>query len=125
MVTFKHKGNFERTDRLLKGAKEKRYLKVLDKYGQEGVAALAAATPTDSGLTAESWDYKIQNGSGGYRIMWTNSNVNDGVPIAIIIQYGHGTGTGGYVQGRDYINPAMRSVFDNIADKAWEEVKRL
>ena len=125
MVTFKHKGNFERTDRFLKGAKEKRYLKVLDKYGQEGVAALAAATPTDSGLTAESWDYKIQNGSGGYKIMWTNSNVNDGVPIAIIIQYGHGTGTGGYVQGRDYINPAMRSVFDNIADKAWEEVKRL
>lgn len=125
MVTFKHKGNFERTDRLLKGAKEKKYLKVLDKYGQEGVAALAAATPTDSGLTAESWDYKIQNGNGGYKIMWTNSNVNDGVPIAIIIQYGHGTGTGGYVQGRDYINPAMRSVFDNIADKAWEEVKRL
>ena len=125
MVTFKHKGNFERTDRLLKGAKEKKYLKVLDKYGQEGVAALAAATPTDSGLTAESWDYKIQNGSGGYKIMWTNSNVNDGVSIAIIIQYGHGTGTGGYVQGRDYINPAMRSVFDNIADKAWEEVKRL
>ena len=125
MITFKHKGNFERTDRLLKGAKEKKYLKVLDKYGQEGVAALAAATPTDSGLTAESWDYKIQNGSGEYRIMWTNSNVNDGVPIAIIIQYGHGTGTGGYVQGRDYINPAMRSVFDNIADKAWEEVKRL
>ena len=125
MVTFKHKGNFERTDRLLKGAKEKKYLKVLDKYGQEGVAALAAATPTDSGLTAESWDYKIQNGSGGYKIMWTNSNVNDGVPIAIIIQYGHGTGTGGYVQGREYINPAMRSVFDNIADKAWEEVKRL
>ena len=125
MVTFKHKGNFERTDQLLKGAKEKKYLKVLDKYGQEGVAALAAATPTDSGLTAESWDYKIQNGSGGYKIMWTNSNVNDGVPIAIIIQYGHGTGTGGYVQGRDYINPAMRSVFDNIADKAWEEVKRL
>lgn len=125
MVTFKHKGNFERTDRLLKGAKEKKYLKVFDKYGQEGVAALAAATPTDSGLTAESWDYKIQNGSGGYKIMWTNSNVNDGVPIAIIIQYGHGTGTGGYVQGRDYINPAMRSVFDNIADKAWEEVKRL
>ena len=125
MITFKHKGNFERTDRLLKGAKEKKYLKVLDKYGQEGVAALAAATPTDSGLTAESWDYKIQNGSGEYKIMWTNSNVNDGVPIAIIIQYGHGTGTGGYVQGRDYINPAMRSVFDNIADKAWEEVKRL
>ena len=125
MITFKHKGNFERTDRLLKGAKEKKYLKVLDKYGQEGVAALAAATPTDSGRTAESWDYKIQNGSGGYKIMWTNSNVNDGVPIAIIIQYGHGTGTGGYVQGRDYINPAMRSVFDNIADKAWEEVKRL
>ena len=125
MVTFNHKGNFERTDRLLKGEKEKKYIKVLDKYGQEGVAALAAATPTDSGLTAESWDYKIQNGSGGYKIMWTNSNVNDGVPIAIIIQYGHGTGTGGYVQGRDYINPAMRSVFDNIADKAWEEVKRL
>ena len=125
MITFKHKGNFKHTDQFLKGAKEKRYLKVLEKYGKEGVAALAAATPIDSGLTSESWDYKIQNGSDGYKIMWTNSNVNDGVPIAIIIQYGHGTGTGGYVQGRDYINPAMRSVFDNIADKAWEEVKRL
>ena len=125
MVTFKHKGNFKHTDHFLKGAKEKRYLKVLEKYGEEGVAALAAATPIDSGLTSESWDYKIQNGSDGYKIVWTNSNINNNVPIAIILQYGHGTGTGGYVKGRDYINPAMRSVFDNIADKAWEEVKRL
>ena len=125
MVTFKHKGNFKHTDQFLKGAKEKRYLKVLEKYGEEGVAALAAATPIDSGLTSESWDYKIQNGSDGYKIVWTNSNINNNVPIAIILQYGHGTGTGGYVKGRDYINPAMRSVFDNIADKAWEEVKRL
>jgi len=125
MITFKHKGNFKHTDQFLKGAKEKRYLKVLEKYGEEGVAALAAATPIDSGLTSESWDYKIQNGSDGYKIVWTNSNINNNVPIAIILQYGHGTGTGGYVKGRDYINPAMRSVFDNIADKAWEEVKRL
>ena len=125
MITFKHKGNFKHTDQFLKGAKEKRYLTVLEKYGEEGVAALAAATPIDSGLTSESWDYKIQNGCDGYKIVWTNSNINNNVPIAIILQYGHGTGTGGYVKGRDYINPAMRSVFDNIADKAWEEVKRL
>ena len=125
MITFKHKGNFKHTDQFLKGAKEKRHLKVLEKYGEEGVAALAAATPIDSGLTSESWDYKIQNGSDGYKIVWTNSNINNNVPIAIILQYGHGTGTGGYVKGRDYINPAMQSVFDNIADKAWEEVKRL
>ena len=125
MITFKHKGNFKHTDQFLKGAKGKRYLKVLEKYGEEGVAALAAATQIDSGLTSESWDYKIQNGSDGYKIVWTNSNINNNVPIAIILQYGHGTGTGGYVKGRDYINPAMRSVFDNIADKAWEEVKRL
>ena len=125
MITFKHKGNFKHTDQFLKGAKEKRYLKVLEKYGEEVVAALAAATPIDSGLTSESWDYKIQNGSDGCKIVWTNSNINNNVPIAIILQYGHGTGTGGYVKGRDYINPAMRSVFDNIADKAWEEVKRL
>lgn len=125
MITFVHHGDFKHTERFLKGASREDYLKVLDKYGREGVAALSAASPVDSGLTSESWDYEIQNGNGSYRIVWTNSNINDGVPIAVIIQYGHGTGTGGYVEGRDYINPAMKSVFDKMADEAWREVTKL
>lgn len=125
MITFVHHGDFKHTERFLKGASREDYLKVLDKYGREGVAALSAASPVDSGLTSESWDYEIQNGNGSYKIVWTNSNIHDGVPVAVIIQYGHGTGTGGYVEGRDYINPAMRSVFDAMADAAWREVTKL
>ena len=125
MITFVHHGDFKHTEKFLQGASRGDYLKVLDKYGREGVAALSAASPVDSGLTSESWDYEIQNGNGSYKIVWTNSNIHDGVPIAVIIQYGHGTGTGGYVEGRDYINPAMKSVFDKMADEAWREVTKL
>ena len=96
--------------------------KILDKYGAMGVSALAAATPMDSGLTANSWGYEISVGKEGATIYWTNTNQNNGVYIAVILQYGHGTGTGGYVQGRDYINPAIRPVFDKIAEEAWMEV---
>ena len=96
----------------------------LDKYGREGVAALASATPIESGKTASSWYYEIKNSNGSATISFYNSNVNKGVPIAIILQYGHGTGTGGWVQGRDYINPAIQPVFDRIAEEAWREVTK-
>lgn len=105
-------------DKLLK----RRYMKKLEAYALEGVAALAATTPKDTGLTASSWSYEIENTNGRAAIYWTNSNINQGVPIAVILQYGHGTGTGGYVQGIDYINPAMRPVFDSISQRAWRDI---
>ena len=98
--------------------------RTLERYGQAGVEALRAATPIESGATASMWNYEIQNDGKTVRITWTNDNINDGVNIAVIIQYGHGTGTGGYVQGRDYINPALHSVFDKIADEVWREITR-
>jgi hypothetical protein len=99
------------------------FTKALDKFAREGVTALASATPVESGLTSASWNYQIQRSKGSTTITWTNSHVVDGVPIAIILQYGHGTGTGGYVAGRDYINPAMKPIFDRIADSVWKVVK--
>lgn len=122
MIRITQKGNFDKTERFLKKASKAEYLNILDKYAREGVTALSNATPVDSGLTASSWNYTIEKNAGGYSIYWTNSNINDGVNIAVILQYGHGTGTGGYVQGRDYINPAIRPVFDRIAEAAWKEV---
>jgi len=95
---------------------------ILQSAAQQGVAALAKATPRDSGLSANSWGFEIQKSSGGIMIGWTNSDVEEGFPVALMIQYGHGTGTGGYVQGRDYINPAMRPVFDQIAETVWKAV---
>lgn len=94
----------------------------LEKYGREGVAALASATPVESGLAASSWDYKIITSGKSVRIIWTNSNVEGGFPVAVMLQYGYGTGTGGYVQGRDYINPTMKPIFDRIANDVWREV---
>ena len=96
----------------------------LNKYGQEGVAALASATPIDTGKTAASWYYEIREENGEIIISFNNSNIQNGVPIAIIIQHGHGTGTGGWVQGRDYINPALQPIFDEIANRAWREVTK-
>lgn len=109
---------------MLKKASNIKDLSVLDTYGQQGVQALMAATPVDSGATSRSWDYHIEKKSGSVSIVWTNSNINNGCNIAVVLQYGHGTANGGYVQGRDYINPAMRPIFDKIADAAWEEVTR-
>lgn len=97
-------------------------LKVLNRYGQQGVAALSSATPVDSGATSQSWDYEVKKLGGTYIISWTNSEVIDGVPVAILLQYGHGTGTGGYVQGRNYINPAIKPIFDKIANEVWKVV---
>lgn len=124
MIILKHRGNFSKTEKFLTSAAKAEYLSILRKYGQEGVNALASATPVDSGLTAMSWDYNIRIKGNRYTLEWTNSNVVNGVPIAIILQYGHATRTGGYVQGRDYINPAIRPVFDKIADQIWKEVNR-
>lgn len=125
MITFRQKGDFSKTSRYLERLKEAAKLGVLDKYGREGVAALASATPTETGLTASSWTYEIERKGSSVSIVYKNSNINKGVPIAVILQYGHGTGTGGWVQGRDYINPAIQPVFDRIADEAWKEVTRI
>ena len=122
LISFKHKGNFNNIERFFTKVKDGKYLGVLEKYGQEGVDALSLATPVDSGKTAQSWKYEIKKETGRTVISWYNTNEVDGVNIAIILQYGHGTGTGGYVTGIDYINPAMKPVFDRIAEEAWKEV---
>lgn len=125
MITIQHHGKFEKTDRFFKHMFKFEIMNILKKYGEEGVKALRDATPKDSGTTADSWGYEIKKTSTGYSVIWTNSNINKGVQIAIILQYGHGTGTGGYVEGRDYINPATRPIFDAIAEEAWKEVTKV
>lgn len=124
MISFRQKGDFSKLTKFLERAKESVKLGDLDKYGRAGVEALASATPVASGLTASSWYYKIENKNGSATITFLNRNIQNGVPIAIILQYGHGTGTGGWVQGRDYINPAIQPIFDKIADDAWKEVTK-
>lgn len=125
MITFRQKGDFSKLTRYLEKVKSVVKLSDLDKYGKEGVAALASATPVDTGLTASSWSYKIKHQNGRVSITFKNSNIQNGVPIAIILQYGHGTRNGGWVQGRDYINPAIQPIFDKIANDAWREVTKL
>lgn len=125
MISFRQKGDFSKSMRFLERAKNAVHIGELDKYGRAGVAALASATPVDSGETANSWYYEIVRTKSSVTIEFHNSNIQNGVPIAIILQYGHGTGTGGWVQGRDYINPAIQPIFDNIADSAWREVTKL
>lgn len=122
MIRFKQRGNFNNIDRFLAKMKRGDLFKSLEKYGRIGVSALSASTPVRSGKTASSWDYEVRITGSSASIYWTNSNINDGVNIAVIIQYGHGTGTGGYVQGMDYINPAMQPTFQQIADAVWKEV---
>lgn len=122
MISFTQKGSFKNTERYLSKLSASQAFAVLSKYGSLGVNALSNATPVESGLTAQSWYYEIVQRTGFYSIRWHNHNVNEGKPIAILIQYGHGTGTGGYVQGRDYINPAIRPIFDQMANDLWREV---
>lgn len=125
MISFRQKGDFSKLNRYMERLKEFARLSILDKYGREGVAALSSATPVDSGETANSWFYEIEHNNGSASITFCNSHINKGVPIAIILQYGHGTGTGGWVEGRDYINPAIQPVFDKIVDDAWREVSKI
>lgn len=125
MISFRQKGDFSKLTRFLERAKEAVHIGDLDKFGKEGVAALASATPVDSGETANSWYYEIENRKGSVMISFHSSNVQNGVPIAVILQYGHGTRNGGWVQGRDYINPAIQPIFDKIANNAWKEVTKL
>ena len=124
-IRFTHKGDFSKLTSYLTKVKAAVKVSDLDKFGKEGVAALAAATPVDSGKTANSWYYETEIKNGTASIIFNNSNVQNGVPIAIILQYGHGTGTGGWVEGRDYINPAIQPIFDKIAENAWKEVTKL
>lgn len=125
MISFRHKGDFRKTEKFLKKSLGKDYRKVLEKYAQMGVEQLAANTPKDSGETANSWGYKIIQNKSSLSIIWTNSHIEHGINIAVILQYGHATRHGGYVSGRDYINPALRPVFDKLADAAWKEVTSL
>lgn len=122
MISIKQKGEFRKTEKFLKKSLGKNWMDLLHEYGEKGVSLLADATPIETGETAISWDYRIiQNGSG-ISIQWHNYNVNNGVNIAIILQYGHATRNGGWVEGRDYINPALRPIFDDLAQKAWKEI---
>ena len=125
MISFRHKGDFSKLTGYLEKAKHVIKLSDLDKYGREGVAALESATPVDTGLTASSWYYRIEHVKGSATISFHNSNIQNGVPIAIILQYGHGTRNGGWVEGLDYINPALKPIFDKITNEAWKEVTKL
>lgn len=125
MITFKHKGNFKKTEKFLTKAQNLRVTALLQRAGAEGVAALASATPVASGETANSWDYNITKSHWGWTVTWTNSHVHNGAKIAILIQYGHGTGTGGYVPPTDYVNPAIKPIFDRVTEAVWKEVSNL
>lgn len=121
-ITVEVSGNFDNLERFLRGATKRDYRRIFDMYGRRGVQALSSATPVDSGATASMWGYEVHQTHGGAEIVWTNAHINKGVNIAIILQYGHGTRNGGYVRGRDYINPAIASIFDAMADELWKVV---
>ena len=124
MIKFRHKGDFSGLERYLGRSAEGIPLSVLDKYGQEGVRALSASTPKDTGTTAGSWYYRTEKSKGVLKLIFCNSNIQNGTPVAVVIQYGHAARNGGFVQGRDYINPALRPIFDRLAQEAWEEVRK-
>lgn len=122
MIGFTSSGSTDNMERWLNRVLHGDIYATLERFGAEGVAALAAATPVDTGETANAWTYEIVQTETSYSIIWGNSHIEGGRPIAILLQYGHGTGTGGFVQGRDYINPALRPIFDRFADEAWKAV---
>lgn len=125
MIRFQHQGDYSKVTKYFKRIKKGANIRNLEQYARQGVDALMAATPVDTGLTATSWYYEIKQENGRIRISFCNSNIQNGVPIAIILQYGHATRNGGWVEGRDYINPAIQPVFDEITKKAWKEVSNL
>lgn len=122
MITIESRGSFTKTEGFLHKMSSADIFRQLDAYGREGVAALASATPKDTGLTADSWGYEVVASRGSHSIRWFNTHVVDGTPLVILLQFGHGTGTGGYVQGRDFINPAIKPIFDKIAASVWKAV---
>lgn len=124
LVTFKNRGDFSKTDKFFNRLLRRDYLNVLEKYGQQGVAALSASTPVKTGKTASSWEYIITHSPTETKIEWVNTNVVAGTNVAILLQYGHGTKNGGYVVGRDFINPALRPIFDKMANEVWKEVTK-
>lgn len=125
MISFRSRGDYSKLTRYFERLKATARMSILDKYGKAGVSALSSATPIDTGMAANSWSYQIEHSRGSARIVFTNSDIENGFPVAIMLQYGHGTGTGGWVQGRDYINPAIQPIFDKIAEDAWREVTKL
>ena len=125
MIGFRQKGDFSKTYSFLNKYRKGVEIRSLEEYGRKGVAALSSATPVDTGKTADSWYYKIEQSNSWIKLVFCNSNVQNEVPIAIILQYGHGTGNGGWVEGRDYINPAIQPIFDQLANDAWREVTML
>lgn len=123
MISFRQTGSFDKTEKFLKKSMGRNFMDILDKYGQYGVMALASATPVDTGKTASSWGYEItKDNEGRISITWTNDNIYRGINIAVILQYGHATKNGGWVEGIDYINPALKPIFDDLANAAWREV---
>lgn len=124
LIKFNHKGDFSNTERFFNRVLRMDYLNILEKYGQKGVLALRDATPQGSGKTADSWDFGIEKGNGSVTLYWTNSNERNGVNIAVLLIYGHGLHNGGYVQGNDFVTPAIRPIFEQIANESWKEVTR-
>lgn len=124
LIKFNHKGDFSNTERFFNRVLRMDYLNILEKYGQKGVLALQNATPHGSGKTADSWDFGIEKGNGSVTLYWTNSNERNGVNIAVLLIYGHGLHNGGYVQGNDFVTPAIRPIFEQIANESWKEVTR-
>lgn len=122
MIEFHQKGDFSKLTTFFEKIKHAVHISNLDRYGAEGVAALSSATPVETGKTAASWEYDVDYRNDGAAIRFYNTNIQNGVPIAIILQYGHATKNGGWVEGRDYINPAIQPIFDRIAEDAWKEV---
>jgi len=126
VVSFKHGGDFKNLEKFFKGYNTQKMISILERYGQEGIQALASATPVDSGLTASSWGYRTSVSRGSFFIMWTNNNMtSNGTPLVILLQYGHGTKNGGFVQGKEFINSAIQPVMDKIANAVWQEVRSL
>jgi len=125
LIKFKYTGNFNKAESFLSNLSKKDFSGVFEKYGREGVQALSNSTPIDSGETSNTWDYEIVKKKNSIKIFWTNSNIVDGIPVAILLQYGHGTRSGTFVEGRNFINPAITPIFDKIAENLWKEVNSL
>lgn len=125
MISLKSSGSWDNLERMLKNSSKSSIFQALERYGQQGVDALRAATPVDTGVTADSWTYEVIQDSHSWSIVWGNTHIEDGRPIAVLLQYGHGTGTGGYVQGQDYINPALRPIFDKMVAEGWKVVLKV